>query len=95
MPFSQSGDAITVYGALSGPDSRYTVTLDGSEPKQYVGVVASTDSSVALAFASNLGPGSHVLTLANSGEDGLGKVEIDYVLLWTNATTPSPRSVSR
>ena len=79
------GDAITVYGAVNGAESQYTVSIDGSEPKEYIGVAASNDSSVALALASNLGPGSHVLTIVNNAGNGLGKVEIDYALLWTNA----------
>ncbi|KAG9035345.1 hypothetical protein FRB95_011496 [Tulasnella sp. JGI-2019a] len=94
ITYKFKGDALTVYGALENAQAGYTVSIDGSSPTTYAGnaASASSTSSVVLAFASNLGSGEHVITITNKPSDGASKLEIDYVILWSNMSQSSSSS---
>ncbi|KAG8899519.1 hypothetical protein FRC01_010482, partial [Tulasnella sp. 417] len=76
--YTFSGPMITIWGALENVNSLYTVSIDGSEPKLYRPPSnISPEPIVALAHASNLGPGRHTITVRSVPEDGKSRIEID------------------
>ncbi|KAG8895893.1 hypothetical protein FRC01_012140 [Tulasnella sp. 417] len=82
------GDAITLWGAVEGVNSLYTVSIDGLEPTSYSPPnVTSSRPVVVLAHASNLGAGPHTLTLTSQPKDGRSRIEIDSVQLYAKMTS--------
>ncbi|KAG9050403.1 hypothetical protein FS837_005748 [Tulasnella sp. UAMH 9824] len=85
-----TGDAITLWGAVEGVNSFYTVSIDGLEPTFYSPPNTTSPRPITvLAHASNLGPGSHTLTLTNQPKDGESRIEIDSVQLYAKTTVGS------
>ncbi|KAG8952027.1 hypothetical protein FRC04_005360 [Tulasnella sp. 424] len=84
------GDAITVWGAVEGVNSLYTVSIDGLQPTSYSPPNTTSSRPITvLAHASNLGAGSHTLTLTSQPKDGKSRVEIDSVQLYAKTTSGS------
>ncbi|KIO20408.1 hypothetical protein M407DRAFT_29936 [Tulasnella calospora MUT 4182] len=82
---------ITIWGAVEGINSLYTVSIDGSEPKSY-GPPSNTSPEpiVALAHASNLGPGRHTVTVKSLPKDGKSRIEIASAENFTNLKLTLP-----
>lgn len=82
------GDAVTVWGAVEGVNSFYTVSIDGLQPTSYSPPNTTSSRPITvLAHASNLGAGSHTLTLTSQPKDGKSRVEIDSVQLYAKTTS--------
>ncbi|KAG9018972.1 hypothetical protein FRB90_007736 [Tulasnella sp. 427] len=84
------GDAITIWGAVEGTESFYTVSIDNSKSTSYSPPNTSSSRPITvLAHASNLGAGTHSLTLTNQPKDGQSRIEIDSVQLYAKTTSGS------
>lgn len=83
------GDAVSVWGALASDKAGFSVSIDGGYPTSYSGnqYSNSSSSSVVLASASNLGDGTHIITITNAPADGSSQLEIDYVTLYTSTVS--------
>lgn len=90
------GDGITLWGSLENARSRYTVSIDGGSPKIYTSSNGTLEASaVVLAHATNLGPGSHNITIFNTPLDGESRMEIDYATLYTWSTSSAEYAIQR
>lgn len=89
---NSTGPLITIWGAVENSNSLYTVSIDGSEPKLYTPPSnASPVKVVALAHASNLGPGQHTVTVKTLPKDGRSRIEIisaESFKIWKPLTLP-------
>ncbi|KIO20407.1 hypothetical protein M407DRAFT_245806 [Tulasnella calospora MUT 4182] len=89
------GDAITLWGAVESVNSFYTVSIDGLQPTSYSPPNTTSSRPITvLAHASNLGAGSHTLTLTSQPKDGKSRIEIDSVQLYAKTTSGSSTAPS-
>lgn len=93
VEFSFSGDAVALYGPLDPKNGQYVVSIDGrNQPAAWANYTSTVPGST-LFVATQLGVGSHVLTVTNYPSSGSqASLSIDYARVWgTPAQTTSKK----
>ncbi|KAG8953441.1 hypothetical protein FRC04_002283 [Tulasnella sp. 424] len=93
ISYTFEGDAITLWGATEGQYTLYQVSMDGAKPIAYSPSNTTITSPITiLAHYSNLGLGSHTITLTSLPRDGKSRIEVDYAQVYTKSTATSGSS---
>lgn len=77
------GDGIAVYGPV-GPNqtSSFVIQIDGTQLSTFDAQKQFYRAQQIMFFASNLGGGTHILTMRPGGS-ALGELAVDYVNVYT------------